>query len=163
MPNYKTHLVGGAASFVGLLWATSHLLPALACQPVLLPAAFGLTLLGSIFPDIDVPSKMQRLFFLCSTVGIITCLLARWHIGFLLLSLGILVVAFLTHRTITHKPLFLAALGLVPTLLFTNCHPTEARNAISLYLYFFTGCLSHILLDRTLTWIKKVLGRGRRY
>ena len=162
MPNYKAHLVGGVVSFGLVLWVTS-LIPVLAVPLDSLVWAFSLTLLGSIFPDIDIPSKMQRIFLMSSTGGILAALLSHNTRFFSFLAVTVLFVSFLTHRTITHKPLFLAGLGLVPTLAVCYFSQNHTFLAFGLYLYFTVGCLSHILLDRLQTRIKRLLGQKRRF
>ncbi len=162
MPNYKAHLVGGAVSFGLVLWTTS-MIPALSVPLDYLPWALGLTLLGSLFPDIDVPSKIQRLFFLVAAGGIFYTLLSYNMRHFSFLAVAILFVAFLTHRTITHKPFFLIALALIPTLWLCYFYSAYAFLAFGLYLYFIVGCLSHVLLDRLQTRTKQLLGKKRRF
>ena len=162
MPNYKAHLVGGTVSFCLVLWATSFI-PTLAVPFDHLIWAFALCLIGSLFPDIDVPSKIQRLFFVVSTGGVFYCLLKQQLRFFSFFAIAILFVTFLTHRTITHKPFFLIALALIPTMSICSFFPHHAFLAFGLYLYFTVGCLSHIFLDRLQTRIKRFFCKNRRF
>ena len=162
MPNYKTHLVGGLISFA-LVMRLALYLPVFNVNASFLPLAFALSMIGSIFPDIDVPSKMQKWFFIASVGGILIALLTKHYHLFALLGISILFVAFLTHRTITHKPAFLLMFSLIPTLYVCYSMPGYTHTAFALYLYFTTGCLSHVLFDRTLTNLKRMVGKGRRF
>lgn len=163
MPNYKTHLMAGVLSFALIMKTTSMYMPTFNLPIEYLPLAFFLSLVGSIFPDIDVPSKMQKWFFITSIGGILITLLAKQHILFTILGTSIVFVAFLTHRTITHKPVFLLLLGLLPTLYVCYKLPQYASRGFALYIYFSTGCLSHILLDKLMTKMNKMLGKTRRW
>ncbi|MBM3886402.1 hypothetical protein FJ364_00590 [Candidatus Dependentiae bacterium] len=163
MPNYKTHLIGGVMSFLLVMHATTHYMPTLNLSIHHLPYAFVLSLLGSIFPDIDVPSKMQKLFFTLSTGGILLALLIQNYHVFTLFGVSIIFVSFLTHRTITHKTKFVLLISLLPVL-YTSYHlPSHTNDAFALYLYFTLGCLSHILFDKTQTKIKRLLGKKRKF
>lgn len=163
MPNYKTHLVAGLVSFFVVARITSNALPALALPLTLLPVGFALCLIGSIFPDIDVPSKMQKWFYLACIGAVALAIWSKNHLLMASIGTGVIFVTFLTHRTITHKPAFLALIALVPTLCAAYAIPHHAGNAFSLYLYFIVGCLSHILLDRILTFFNRLTGRGRKF
>lgn len=163
MPNYKTHLVAGLGCFFIVSGVTSNSLPSLTLPLGLLPLGLVLSLIGSIFPDIDVPSKMQKWFYFACIGAVALAIWRKNHLLMACIGTGVIFVTFLTHRTITHKPAFLALFGLIPTLVITYILPSHANNAFSLYTYFITGCLSHILLDRLLTRFNKLMGRSRRF
>jgi hypothetical protein len=163
MPNYKTHLLGGIASFALVLRVSATYLPTFNLPVEYLPLAFFLSLVGSIFPDIDVPSKMQKWFFVASIGGILAALLTKHHHLFALLGICILFVAFLSHRTITHKPAFLLLFALIPTLYSSYTLPAHTTTAFALYLYFVIGCMSHVVFDRILTRFKRLIGKSHRF
>ena len=60
MPNYKGHIVGGTVTYLVVLQVIKH------AQPNIHVVLQGLVfcLLGSLFPDIDVKSKGQKIFYL---------------------------------------------------------------------------------------------------
>lgn len=163
MPNYKTHLVGGLASFFLVFSGIATCLPTLQLSLEILILALVLSLVGSIFPDIDIPSKMQKWFYISSIGLIFYSLFLKNKLFFALVCTTIVIVTFLTHRTITHKPLFISVFGLIPTCTGIYCFPEHAQEFISLYAYFTAGSLSHIFLDKAMTFIKKTLWgkRGR--
>lgn len=163
MPNYKTHLAAGAVSFLLLMHTVAAYLPTFTLPVELLPLGLLLSLVGSIFPDIDVPSKMQKWFFMVCIIGILGAIFTKNHALLASLGISILFVAFLTHRTITHKPFFLLLLGLIPLSFTIYYLPSQAIPGAALYLYFTLGCLSHVALDRLLTFGKKLIGKGRRF
>lgn len=163
MPNYKTHLVGGLASFALVLHVSATCLPVFNLSIEYLPFSLFASLVGSIFPDIDVPSKMQKWFFIASIAGILGALLTKHHHLFVLLGISILFVAFLSHRTITHKPAFLMFFALIPTLYASYMLPSHTNTAFALYFYFTVGCLSHVIFDRILTRFKRFIGKSRRF
>jgi membrane-bound metal-dependent hydrolase YbcI (DUF457 family) len=163
MPNYKTHLIGGLISFALVIGLAALYMPIFNIPTSLIPMAFTLSLIGSIFPDIDVPSKMQKWFFIASFNGVLIALLTNHYHIFALLGICILFVAFLTHRTITHKPAFLLIFSLIPTLYASYTTPEYTYTAFALYLYFTSGCLSHILFDRILSRFKRLIGKSHRF
>lgn len=62
MPNYKKHLVGGSIVYAALIYTTSEL--------NLIPTDINIQLqtlaaclIGSLFPDIDTKSKIQKYIY----------------------------------------------------------------------------------------------------
>lgn len=163
MPNYKTHLAGGLVSFIVITKLLHTTFPSYTLDSVLLPAGLSITLIGSIFPDIDVPSKMQKWFFYSSAPLILLSLLLKKHLLFSLLGSSIIFIIFLTHRTITHKPFFILLAALIPLLFLIYNHPIHTNFFVGLYVYFTTGSLSHILLDRIQSRAKRLLFKKRRF
>ncbi len=163
MPNYKTHLIGGLISFALVIRLAALYMPIFNISTSLVPIAFALSMIGSIFPDIDVPSKMQKWFFIASFGGVLITLLTKHYHLFALIGICILFVAFLTHRTITHKPAFLVMFSLIPALYACYSTPEYTYTAFALYLYFTTGCLSHVLFDRILSRFKRLVGKSHRF
>lgn len=157
MPNYKAHLVGGAVSFTIVYKLTSYCAPTWQINPLALLGGFGLALLGSIFPDIDISSRMQTLFFRSMLILLATSLV----FGYWRLFMGgcgvSSLIFFLRHRTITHRPWFLISFPLVMLFIILQ------KNIINQYLGWFwyscfvVGALSHIVLD---FGIKKLFRRG---
>ncbi len=163
MPNYKTHLIAGAVSFYLVMRTTATYIPTLSMPLEYLSLGLALSLIGSIFPDIDVPSKMQKWFFVASIILILISLLHQNHTLFAGLGISVVFVAFLTHRTITHKPAFLLLIALVPVMGVIYALPAHSTIALAGYLYFTVGCLSHVLLDRLLTFFNRLIGKARRF
>ena len=118
MPSYKVHLVAGAATFIALLQIAKNVVPHLQLHHI---AMFGIaSLVGSLFPDIDIKtSKMQRYFYLLVGPVIILVIIQKsWNIFFLLAGMCMLIPV-IQHRTLTHQAWFVVAIPCM-TALFLN-------------------------------------------
>ncbi len=154
MPGYKTHLCGGLVVFLSAV--------ALLLSITDLPGFFELSiylscaLLGSIFPDIDVASKMQRLFFVGST-GVLSCALLtnRTHL-FLVIGGCVLLVTLLRHRTLTHQIGFLVSMPIFFSLGAVYLYNLPFNFVAYACLFFVAGCVSHVVLDRTKTKLTRL-------
>ena len=60
MPGYKGHIVGAALAFAGTLLVVSKTYPP---TPLTALQWFLLTILGALFPDVDIKSKGQGIFY----------------------------------------------------------------------------------------------------
>lgn len=142
MPGYKTHVLGGLVSFSFVAAVYQQTGYPITIHPAPFAIGFILSMIGSIFPDIDTASVMQRLFYSAMAITLLIGLVTR-HIHFFiaggLLCIGI---AFLRHRTITHNPLFLILIPLVPA-----AYVTDQDAAKLLYTFFTCSTLSHLALD----------------
>ncbi|MFA6526795.1 MAG: metal-dependent hydrolase [Candidatus Babeliales bacterium] len=147
MPGYRTHLVGGLAAF-SIITAICHttFLP-IQNNVLVFIAGFCLALLGSIFPDIDTVSVMQRLFYSTMAVALLALLISCHTQLFVLAGTLCIAIALLRHRTITHHALFLI---LMPFAIMLYCSTFDNSNQQAMfifYLFFVGGALSHLLLD----------------
>jgi membrane-bound metal-dependent hydrolase YbcI (DUF457 family) len=142
MPGYRGHIGGGVIAF-GALYM-------LVCHRFSLPLAFEwliFTLLGALFPDVDIKSKGRTIFY-----KILLCIA-----GFLLYKQRIYSVAwvgilgilplFLKHRGLSHSLLFLALVSVsaifISMIYLPSCAEIIAWDAF----FFFAGAVSHIVLD----------------
>jgi len=104
-------------------------------------------LLGSLFPDVDTKSKIQKLFYtgmlmlfvMLTMHGNIKAFIAASFIGLLPLLVN--------HRGIFHKPLFVCAIALTTSTLIASYMPDLSFIAYSNAGFFLVGALSHIWLD----------------
>ncbi len=105
------------------------------------------SLLGGLFPDIDIKSKGQQLLYALIIPLLIAALMAQKIVfSILLAALGIL-SPLLPHRGITHELWFVLTAPLLGPLL-TSIHCPEYINyAHMLYLFFVIGAISHLILD----------------
>ncbi|HEX2977832.1 MAG TPA: metal-dependent hydrolase [Candidatus Babeliales bacterium] len=143
MPGYKTHLVGGVVSFglvvfiAGFLSASfSTLFEWLCCA-----------CLGALFPDIDIKSKGQQLFFRVTAVVFVVLLWQRRITDVAIMSTIALIPLTVKHRGITHSMWFIGALC---AMIFTIVACTAASYLTMVFfdlLFFFAGAFSHVLLD----------------
>lgn len=147
MPSYRAHLTAGSLLFVLLYVAqTKFSIAPLSFQET--RAALISILIGSIFPDIDTTSVMQRLFFLCILI-IAPILIFQGNHTLLFAAAGTCVaILLLPHRSITHKPSWVipaSCLGCAALVLSNNINGTLAWLC---WTYFVVGFLSHWFLDR---------------
>ena len=147
MANWRGHLMGGTFACGALVALRQSAFPntRLSLRDLLL---FLLaSLLGALFPDIDIYSKGQKIWYRLIAVALVVAVIYAQWTGVFLLLFAALFPLFVSHRGITHSLLFtiLAPLGL-PYLAF-HYHQTLFSIACSCYLYFVAGALSHLLLD----------------
>lgn len=146
MPSYKGHLVGGAFTYIITYQGLSLFMP---------PSSnieshlffLGITLIGALFPDIDVYSKIQQLFFkICFLLLIIAFLK---HNLPLIIGLGTLSTAIMAiqHRGITHRWWFLALLSAGIYGFSVTYYPQFNKKLLSGSIFFFSGAVSHLVLD----------------
>lgn len=156
MPNYRTHLVGGIACGIGTMAVTGALSHA---SPTAIVEYLGCAALGALFPDIDIKSKGQKLFYIALTITLLFLLWYRRTAWFVALSLLGMVPLLLRHRGIMHHPWFVGLCAGIPALyLHANNHAYSSL-AINLF-YFAIGAFSHIILDvGFFTFCRKVMLR----
>jgi len=146
MSSYKVHLLGGAATF-GLLSLVTPLILAHNMQAHHQVLLLGLTLLGSIFPDIDIASKIQKMFFKIMFVILPLLLFFKYFLTFICVCATCLGLILIKHRTLTHRTWFLFALALACATVVSIKSPLLTEFAFVAGLYFFLGAISHLLLD----------------
>jgi hypothetical protein len=106
----------------------------------------GITLLGSLIPDLDITSKIQRIFYFCVIIAFLVFLLAHQWTHLLATSGLAIVIGLLRHRTILHHPVFLALLPL-PIIYYMSNNNFSLYSTILPALFFIGGAWSHLLLD----------------
>lgn len=146
MPSYKVHLIGGAVVFA----MTHHIATTLSFlhdfSSLQLLLVFGVTLIGSLFPDIDVTSRIRQLFYM----ALIPCLPIAYFFNirlFFVLSTITLIMLFLRHRGVTHTVWFLAFIPSALAGLYILKNPDFWHFYAFTGFCFFAGALSHIALD----------------
>ena len=152
MPNSRVHLLAGGVVFAGLhcIMKQTGLMAGFSwpLQGFLL----GITLLGSIFPDIDVASNMQKTFYKSMIFILPASFFINRRAFFVLLFLcGLFQV--LRHRGITHNPLFLLLTPFVIGGLVALQQPNHARELLTACIFLSAGALSHVALDRFKTYL----------
>lgn len=156
MPGYQEHLVGGLASYFlcASLFKTSTLSPQAQIILILI------TLLGSLFPDVDIKSKGQKIFYiLLGCVSFVCINQEEWNT---LIWLGVigLVPLLCRHRGLMHNPYMLIAVPWILTYAVRPIFP-QVDHLSPLFHFFFTiGAFSHLILDYGLTkTVQKFLSR----
>ena len=144
MANFKGHLFGGLlfyvlASFVfslGSVAWTTHIY------------WLSATLAGSLFPDIDIKSKGQRLFLKVLLLLLILCLFLQAYIPVVMILFFSLVPLIVPHRGFFHDIGFVAVLCAFVDLILIFVVPAKAKTIIVTSLFFLLGVISHLLLDK---------------
>ena len=150
MPKYKTHLAGGFITFlvVLIIWSSiqslkfgsnfhiSHLFLYL-----------GSCLLGSLFPDIDTKSLIQKyVYFFTFFVIVITILLKQWMLASFLGVIAFIPIL-VNHRKLTHRKWFVVVIPLSVPILTFHYNQALIYPVFTAYLFFLAGAFSHLLLD----------------
>lgn len=149
MPGHKTHKAFAALSFVAAL-GTYHAYTggglAQLCTPLTL-LLVGFATLGGLFPDIDIKSKGQELWYrILLVLSIYAWLCAEWEL-FPGLLIAAIIPPLLPHRGLTHDSLALTLLtGLLLLHIYTR-YPDHFSLALALVGSFLWGALSHIAID----------------
>lgn len=144
MPNYKTHLVGGFATFIALLLVLKSANT----------TAFNviqwliICLLGSLFPDVDTKSKIQKIFY----TGFVILLFFLMSLNKLKLALFLSIISLsplvVNHRGIFHKAWFIILITVAFVFFSVEIKLFHSCSEITIPALFFTaGALSHIVLD----------------
>ena len=146
MPGYKGHIVGG----IGIFLLLSYFLVPSEISIITKIECLLFALAGSLFPDIDINSKGQRLFYSLFMLILAVCLkFGRWFAcGVMSLILCVPIIA--KHRSIFHRWWFLTLIFVFAGFFLRTYAPTYWQIS-NWNLYFFAaGAYSHLLLDRFL-------------
>jgi hypothetical protein len=143
MPNYKGHLVGGAVAFLIVF-------NIIMIKKVSLFIAFEwfcFTLLGALFPDIDIKSKGQKIFYRVLLILFIILIVKKCTYLLLLLSFVSLLPLIVRHRGMCHEFWFVVGAPLCCGLLLGQFFPAVFLNILWDVFFFIIGALSHLYLD----------------
>lgn len=146
MPGYRGHLLGGLGAFsvtLAALYATRSIQLA----PIEVGQWLGFSLAGSLFPDVDIKSKGQKVFYWFVLFGFIYLILMKKLALLALLSLFAMLPMLVKHRGIFHRIWFVVG---VPALAAWSCIsylPFCNHAVITNTLFFVAGAVSHLWLD----------------
>ena len=144
MPGYKKHIAAGIGSYVALI----------ACLSIrsisLLRAAEWLffMLLGSLFPDIDIKSKGQLLFYHIGLLILLFCMLfSQWRtVG--IMSISLCLPLLVRHRGIFHNFWLISGITLSAVFYAASLWPRAQYSLFSDAFFFLAGVASHLILDK---------------
>jgi len=145
MPKYKTHLCGGFITFCVILFVLIQL--KISSNLLVSFIYLASCLLGSLFPDIDTKSRIQKIVYYPLFVIIIYAIFVqKWALASLISVLAFIPVL-ANHRRLTHKRWFVITIPLsIPILIYHFNQQFLIESFIS-YLFFVFGAISHLLLD----------------
>jgi membrane-bound metal-dependent hydrolase YbcI (DUF457 family) len=145
MPGYKGHIAGGAAAFAIVALVVSKTYPP---SPITALQWFFLTILGALFPDVDIKSRGQGIFYRVVLLTLVIFYIKKqWHL-FSAVSFLALTPLLVRHRGLFHNFWFVV---LVPFALAYCCieaFPHYQTLLMLNALFFAAGAISHIVLDR---------------
>ena len=141
MPCYDKHLLGGLATFIPLAFiiGTKDTTNATYIQWLFF------SLFGSLFPDIDIKSHIQKWFYTMAFITLCFLYLSGKKISpaWALLAIPLIV----RHRGLFHSPRFLLFLAISLAALFQFNGLQNYQDFRILALFFLAGTYSHLILD----------------
>lgn len=145
MPGYKGHLVGGTLTFALALYAMDgagvHFTHVQAVQ------WFISALAGCLFPDVDVKSKGQNIFYKGMLVALLCMLFYGYHRPFMMVSVAAMVPMIVRHRGIFHRLWFVIGMPTLGALFLATYYPAYESTIYFNTLFFVMGAISHLWLD----------------
>lgn len=145
MPQHKTHLLVGFLVYVFLLYCVLFFYPCLLARKLELLAY---TLIGSLFPDIDTKSKIQRVVYCMLFIVLLGLAYTNHYRIATIVALLVCVPLMVHHRTLFHHPLFMAALCAGTVGLTYLVSPAYTVPMAYNMLFFFAGMLCHVWADK---------------
>lgn len=151
MPGYRVHLIGASVMYLGIIYLmqSAHLSASTLFQ------GFIFCLIGSLFPDIDIKSKGQKLFYILLLIILIMLAMQQKYCMFAIMSFLGIIPILVKHRGIFHHIWFLMAIACAFSLFVKSFCGWYEGIMLNNVWFFFTGALSHILLDRITTKLKQ--------
>jgi len=143
MPNYKTHLFGGLGAYIIGMCALGRFCQSTECGVEWL--AFALA--GALFPDIDIKSKSQKLFYLL--LLFITSVIYVEKRYDMLPAIGVATFfpLLVKHRSIFHRLWFVVLASYAIWRTGSAFRPDLATMLQFDMLFFAAGAISHLWLD----------------
>ena len=147
MPGYRGHLIGGVVAFV----VVHNLIKIFDSQKSSgttdVAIGFALCLLGSLFPDIDIKSVGQRIFYSFALILSIFAILTHQNSLLAVLCVITLFPLVVSHRGVIHRLWFVVLVPLSVPLIVSYGNASLFVPSFILYLYFLSGAISHLILD----------------
>jgi len=150
MPGFRGHLIGGVITYIAILQCIKSIHP----PASLVISGFIFCMIGSLFPDIDIKSKGQKLFY--SLILIILCCFLYYERTDLFIGLSLLAIVplLVKHRGLFHQLWFLIFISISTGLAIGSFHSKFSVWAMNNALFFLAGAISHIFLDKVITRFK---------
>jgi membrane-bound metal-dependent hydrolase YbcI (DUF457 family) len=150
MPGFRGHLIGGIVTYLAILQFIKSMNPPLS----VIVSGFVFCIIGSLFPDIDIKSKGQKLFY--SLCLVILCFFLYYERTDLFIGLSLLatVPLLVKHRGMFHQLWFLIFLSISTGFVVGGFYANFSGWAMKNALFFLAGAISHIALDRVITRLK---------
>lgn len=153
MPSYKGHLAGGIFAYLLAIYfvVSSYNITFANGLELLL-----FTLAGALFPDVDIKSKGQKLFYWIALLLALVLLLRNHTQALIILAFICIVPILVRHRGIFHRMWFVIFVPLLGAIFLCSYMPGCSRIIMFDTIFFIVGALSHLWLDlglrRMLRW-----------
>ena len=147
MPGYKKHIAAGMTTYLLLLACISMSTVSSLRAAEWLACIF----LGSLFPDIDIKSKGQLLFYHIGILSIGLCILFyQWRL-LSITSLALCLPLLVRHRGLFHNFWIIAGATLSCAFYAASIWPHAQFSIFSDAFFFLAGVTSHLILDKGFT------------
>lgn len=143
MSNYKGHLIGGFITYL----LVAFLLKNNSCSFITLAEWLTCTLLGALFPDVDIKSKGQKYFYRIILILFCILIIKKKYSTVAFFSILSFAPLLTPHRGIFHNIWFLCLVPFVLAILIGIYSPCYKTAILYDTLFFISGSLSHIILD----------------
>lgn len=148
MPNYKGHIRGGFAAFALVILVT---LPQQHPSALTMLEWLLFAIAGSLFPDVDIKSKGQKYFYRIMLLLFVLLAITHRYKQLAIISIFALLPVLVKHRGIFHQIWFVILVPLAAWYVISSQYPLLTVPLFFNVLFFISGALSHLLLDKKLT------------
>lgn len=143
MPGYKGHLAGGLTAYALTIFICSWYSNSYAQLAEWLTC----TLLGSLFPDVDVKSKGQNIFYVVLFIGALILLAQQRYVTLSYVAVLAVIPLITRHRGLLHRFWFILLAVAGSAYALVQWYPTlESRIYVDAG-FFLIGAASHLYLD----------------
>lgn len=143
MPGYKGHLVGGLTAYCLTIFICSWYVNA---YPVLAEWLIC-TLLGSLFPDVDVKSKGQNIFYVVLFIGALILLVQQRYVTLSYVAVLAAIPLITRHRGLLHRFWFIIIAVAGSAYAIAHWYPNLSSRIYVDAGFFLIGAASHLYLD----------------
>ena len=144
MANYKGHVFGGVVAYV----LVAIVISSYCMCTKFIGNGFLFAIAGSLFPDVDIKSNAQKIFYALVFVSML--ILAIQNKESLAVFLGMIsfLPLFVKHRGLFHSFWFNFILTVLAISFICVNSPLNCTSTIYYAIFFLAGILSHLFLDR---------------
>ncbi len=144
MPTHKTHLFVGFLTYILVLYGVLFLGP-LALERKIELLIY--TLIGSLFPDIDTKSKIQRIIYCMVFILMLMLFYLKHYVTGTIVGIVSCLPLMVHHRTLFHSRYFLVFLGMSVVVYTGLFHATYTYRILYNTIFFLAGVTSHLWAD----------------
>lgn len=155
MPGYRTHLTAAGVAAAATIVTTHAHLPLTHLLTPQHASCIIASLLGGLFPDIDIKSKGQKLLYSVLLPLFAAALITKHTVALCLLGALAILPPLLPHRGLTHELWFVLLAPLTGPGLVHIYQPEHLPFAFDLYIFFVMGAFTHLWLDMGIIGVLK--------